>query len=169
MKGKELVVAGSSPDVIRNESGSSSPAQPWKEYRLSKKRWERHILAAYMRVIVGASIDSVAGIVGCSASSVTRMAAHPSWEACIAEAEERWVVDMQAQSRAVLQDSIEGSGREAANNAKWFLERTVTRLAPPAQRTQVTGASGGPLQIVIGAAPAGLIRPSEDDSQEKGA
>ena len=162
MSTKALARAGSLPEDVRNEE---APVPTWKQYKLSKKRWERMVLASYLRVVCGGTVERVAASMGTSSSSINRLANHRAWKEAIKEAEHRWVVDMKGLARSTLQQAIQGDHKDSALHARWFLERTVNELSPPAQRTEVSGSGGGPLSIIIGSAPAGLIRRDEDDDE----
>jgi len=159
MSTKALIRAGSLPEDVRNDE---APVPMWKQYKLSKKRWERMVLASYLRVVCGGTVERVASTLATSTSSINRLANHRAWTEAIKEAETRWVVDMKGLARATLQQAIQSDTKDSALHARWFLERTVNELSPPAQRTEVSGKGGGPLSIIIGSAPAGLMRRDED-------
>lgn len=76
-----------------------------------------------------------------------------SWTDARAEARERWMADLDDESRRVVITSVRMGNAEMG----WrFLERTDPRLAPPRQKHELTGKDGEPL------APSVVVLPAKE-------
>ncbi len=125
--------------------------------------WEKRVMVAYLRAL-GVTWAACASAVGVSLRTVHRWQEHESWSDAVKEAADRWHVDMDQKSRAVITQAVEkfaDDPTEAGKTARWYLERTDPRLAPPAIQHQLSGSEGGAVPIIVGAAPAGLLRATE--------
>jgi hypothetical protein len=95
--------------------------------------WDKRVSAAYLRML-GATQAEAARAVGCSERTIRRWEMDGTWSRAQQEARDRWMVNMDGQSRAALLKGVRSSDLQTA---RWFLERTDPRLIPAAQQEPV--------------------------------
>ena len=131
-----------------------------RRFKILPDNWEKRVLVAYLRMI-GASWKTCAAAVGVSDRTVYNWQSDPTWPDAIREARLRWHTRMEEKSRAALIRAVERYAeepREASRAARWYLERTDSALAPAPVQHRHAGPEGGPLQVIVGAIPAGFVR-----------
>lgn len=123
---------------------------------------ERRILAAYLRVELGGSYEKVGEALGVNAETVRRWTKRDDWDEMCKVAHARWVTEMRGKTQARLMAEIE-KGDADQKTLRFAAERLIPEMAAPEQ-----GPAGGTGVVIIGAAPAGVLRPaSEDDDIEE--
>ena len=127
----------------RGAPGENASASEARGARPSN--WDKRMSVGFLRIL-GATQREAANAVGISERTVRTWEHEASWPDAIAEARSRWLDAAGDRARRAL---WVGLGANDQASARWVLERVEPALAAPVQRTEVTGANGGPLGTMV--------------------
>lgn len=123
--------------MARTKSAGSPPVK-------RPSNWEKRVSAAYL-LTQGYTKEQTAVQVGCSERVLYDWKNHHMWPDALAEARARWLQGVDLEAMAAIGDLVRGRNDKVV---MWFGDRRIPELAPPKQRTEVSGPDGGPVVVV---------------------
>ena len=115
------------------------------------RNWDQWVSAALLRVL-GVTQRDAARASGMGLRTET----DSPWPLAVEEAQERWLKGLDIRVRRGLLELL--SGEPSDRLLMWNAERRFPELAPPAVKLRYSGSDGGPIPIIIGSAPRGVLR-----------
>lgn len=120
--------------------------------------WDKAISVAYLRCL-GQPQSVTAEAVGVSERTIQAWEASPWWPDAVREAHGRWLSGVTEKAKRALAIALDSND---AQSARWVLERMLSDMAPPKQRTEHTGADGKAAEFVVK-----FIKPGDKGEPEK--
>lgn len=147
-----------------DEQPDAGPAIELGDFDDPKERMrEIRILAAYLHDVLGGSTYNVGAALDYDAATIRRWTKREDWDELCEIARKRWVKDIHRKARRRVFNKLSktaGDDDKADKMAFDLLERLEPELAPREKE------SGTERQvIVIGGAPAGVVRADSDDEE----
>lgn len=129
-------------------------------------RWGLWVNAAFVRSLPKGTQEIAAKAAGIGLRTLQRWEQSPWWAEALREAHDRWLGELDKEARESLLEGIkrEREGGEKPELAQWVAERRFPELGPPSRKTEVSGPGGGPVPIVVGSVPFGVVRPDGEDT-----
>lgn len=132
--------------ATRKKTVKKSAERKKREHR--PRNWDKAVNLAYLRMVGYPRMtqETAAKRAGVSVRTLRDWENAPFWAAAKAEARDRWFNDGDA---AAMQGILDGmtDPNESAQMSRWWAERHIPELAPPKQKSEITGANGGPIAV----------------------
>lgn len=107
--------------------------------------WEKALSVAYLRCL-GQTQAVAAEAAGVGERTIQAWEASSWWHTAVAEANSRWLAGVSEKAKRALAISLDSND---AQSARWVLERLLPAMAPPKQRSEISGADGSAPVVVV--------------------